>query len=521
MSKHVDAKGLFSSLPELQELLVAAKEPGQAADSLLAFLDNAGKGTPAVETLKRFFSPTDTAVAPALVALHSLAKVEAEGISPDFIEELGTLFAELSGADDLSATDDEDKLRQQNDYAREQLARYRTGLEREVTRQRHKNRVRIVNLLGGTPSRWDDWFWQMDNRINDPETLAGLVFLHDDEVAALAEVKGSWQITPHYLSLLANDPSRIHDRALRHRILPTLEYQPPMDSEPLPLVEQTTPFSATLRPYPATLQNDLYRVQADQPEVTDSELSKALDWFGENRHIEETIIAGGDLLCLEDNKVKLVLSGLARHKHIRRICLKTDFLLALPQRFTSLLTKEMSRRVKLGELELSVITRFAHAYEITPDTIIVVERLREAGVTVFNEAPLTIDNTRRFEFAALRRTLRLIGIVPRTLLNIKDETASPLFRVPLVRLQQELANEAALMPELDNLDTPLLVLDGRRYPLYSPTELIALRPEDGRRVYRLSGGAEFTDASLPAYLRQLKELGEDPADYRGLYASRT
>ncbi len=368
MSKHVDAKGLFSSLPGLQELLVAATEPEQAAGSLLAFLDNAGEGTLAVKTLKRFFLPTDTAVAPALVALHSLAKDEARGISPDFIDELGTLFAGLGGAADLPTTDSKDRLKQQNDYAREQLARYRTGLEREVTRQRHKNRVRIVNLLGGTPSRWDDWFWQMDNRVTDPETLAGLVSLHNDEVAALAEVEGSWQLTPHYLSLLDNDSSRSYDGALRHRILPILEYQPSMDSEPLPLVEQTTPFSATLRPHPATLQTDLYRAQAAQPEVTDSELNKALDWFGANRHIEEAVIAGGDLLCLEDNKVKLVLSGLSRHKHIRRICLKTDFLLALPQRFTSLLTKEMSRRVKLGELELSVITRFAHAYEITPDT---------------------------------------------------------------------------------------------------------------------------------------------------------
>jgi len=514
MSKHNNAEELFSSLPELRELLMAAGEPGQVAGSLLTLIENAGGGTPQADILKRFFSTQGGAVAPALIALHSLAKGESAGISTDFIEELGTLFGKLNGTTESPAVVDEEELKRQRGYATEQLSRYRSGLEREVTRQRHKNRVRIVNLLGGTPSRWDDWFWQTRNRVSDAEVLAGLIALHDDEAAALAKTEGSWQITPHYLSLLDNDPSRAHDRALRHRVLPIPAHRHRGELESLTVVEQTAPFSATLRPHPALLQIDLYRSPDPQSAVTDSELQKALDWFGENPHIEEAIIAGGDLLCLEDNKVKLVLSGLARHKHIRRISLRTDFLLSLPQRFTSLLTKEMSRRVKLGELELSVITGFAHAYEVTPDTIIVVERLREAGVAVFNETPLTVDNSRRFELAALRRTLRLVGIIPRALLNVKDETASPLFRVPLARLQQELAEEAALMPELDSLDMPTLVLKGRRYPLHTPPELIALRPEDGRRVYRLSDGTEFVDASLPAYLRQLKEQGEDPADYR-------
>ncbi len=513
----INVEGLFNSLPEVLELLTTSRKPEETAGSLLNLIDKAGGGTPGAETLKRLLAPTGETASPTLTALHSLAQGEAAGISADFIEEMGTLFDRLGKVADQPA--DKATLEQQHARASEYLGRYRSGLERDVTRQRHKNRVRIVNLLGGTPSRWDDWFWQMRNRVTDIETLAGLVSLHKDEAAAIAEAKPGWQITPHYLSLIDNDPSRLHDSVLRNRIFPIPAHQPTGDFEPLPLVEQTAPFSATLRPHPALLQTDLYRPPAPQSDVTDSELNKALEWFGENSHLEEAIIAGGDLLCLEDGTIKLVLAGLARHKHIRRISLETSFLLALPQRFTSLLTKEMSRRVKLGEMELSVITRFAHAYEVTPDTITVVERLREAGVAVFNETPLTADNSRRFELAALRRTLRLVGIIPRALLNVKDENASPLFRVPLARLQQELAEEAALMPGLDHLDTPTLVLSGRRYPLHTQPKLIALRPEDGRRVYRLADGAEFVDASLPAYLRALEERGEDPADYSDLYAS--
>ena len=53
-------------------------------------------------------------------------------------------------------------------------------------------------------SKWQDWRWQLRNRINDPETLGLYVWLSEEERSAMTYTAGPRPvaITPYYASLL-------------------------------------------------------------------------------------------------------------------------------------------------------------------------------------------------------------------------------------------------------------------------------------------------------------------------------
>lgn len=53
------------------------------------------------------------------------------------------------------------------------------------------------------------------------------------------------------------------------------------------------------------------------------------------------------------------------------------------------------------------MTHFEHPYELTPDAMQAVQRIRRAGIGVYNQEVFTIENSRRFETAKLRRNLIL------------------------------------------------------------------------------------------------------------------
>ena len=55
-----------------------------------------------------------------------------------------------------------------------------------------------------------------------------------------------------------------------------------------------------------------------------------------------------------------------------------------------------------------------------------VQRFRCKGMSVYNQAVFTIENSRRFEMDALRKKLRLIGVDPYYTFNTKgkEETKS-------------------------------------------------------------------------------------------------
>jgi lysine 2,3-aminomutase len=514
---------VLSRLPGLEERLAGVADVEECRRLFHGMLAGVGcasmrsqRARRVLETITGRWAEGLTGV-PVMGALAALAAGKSDGVSPGFLFELDGLLSALTGPEEAEGPPG-------GEAASLFLTRYPAGTDRDVYRRRHKNRVRILNRLGGSPSQWDDWIWQTRNAVRDRALLAELTPLSEDERAGLdaAQTAGvRWSVTPYYLSLFDETPGGLFDRSLRRRVLPPVTAVRSDDGgvrggAPL-LVERLSPFSALVKPCLASPQYSCYEPPPTELDVTDSKLRSALEWFGDNPEVWEAVIGGGDVLCLTDSKVEGILAGLSRYKHLRRILVRSNFPVVMPQRFTALLTKIISRYVKPTQLEVGLVTRFCHAYEVTPEAVTVVTRLRKAGVSVYNEALYTADNMRRFEFAALRWALQ----------GARIETSYSRLRtgalrsgVPLARVLQELREEASLFPAQENAQVPVVeTASGETVPLWGERELVSIRPEDGCRVYlyRTAGGSVLdTDTALAEFLDRMHARGEDPGDYAGL-----
>ena len=253
-------------------------------------------------------------------------------------------------------------------------------------------------------------------------------------------------------------------------------------------------------------------------------LEKALDWIAKTKEISEVLITGGDPLLLSDERLEMILARLAQMGHVVRIRIGTRTLVTLPQRITESLVRSITRFHEPGRREIVIVTHFEHTAEITPEAMRAVQRFRLFGVSVYNQLVFTYYNSRRFETAALRQQLRLIGVTPYYTFNTKGKEETDLYRVPIARLLQEQQEEARLFPGMVRTDEIVFNVPrlGKNYLRAGQNrDVISILP-DGRRVYEfhpwekqltLMDTYVYTDVSIYRYLRRLKADGEQLRNY--------
>ena len=103
----------------------------------------------------------------------------------------------------------------------------------------------------------------------------------------------------------------------------------------------------------------------------------------------------------------------------------------------------------------AIVTHFEHSYEISPQAMHAVQKIRKAGMSVYNQVVYTIENSRRFETAKLRWDLKSIGVDPYYTFNMKGKEETRRYMVPIARILQERKEEARLLPGLDRTDEPV------------------------------------------------------------------
>ncbi|MBW1775380.1 MAG: KamA family radical SAM protein, partial [Deltaproteobacteria bacterium] len=222
------------------------------------------------------------------------------------------------------------------------------------------------------------------------------------------------------------------------------------------------------------------------------------------------------------------LSRLSRIRHIQRIRIGTRTLVTLPQRIDESLVRTINRFHIPGKREILLITHFEHPYEITPQSMEAVQKFRRYGIEVYNQLVYTFYNSRKFEAAALRLKLRLIGVTPYYTFNTKGKAETNEYRVPIPRLLQEQKEEARLLPGSARTDEIVFNVPGlgKNYlRAVQHRDVISILP-DGRRVYEfhpwekqlsLADTYLYTDVSIYDYLKRLKAAGEDPSQYKTVW----
>ncbi len=434
------------------------------------------------------------------------------------------------------------------------IAVYEHGLTTEAQQRRAHRILQIRTALGASEQQWSDWRWQLRHIAQTSAQLTRLAHLTDDEKRCIDQATSAripFGVTPYYASLFDEEPSWNADRAIRAQVIPPQNYVDTLcssearkahdfmletDTSPIDLVTRRYAGVVIVKPYNTCPQICVYcqrNWEIDRPMARGAlarptVLDAALAWIADHSAIHDVLITGGDPLVLSDERLKAILDRLAAIPHVERVRFGTRTPVTLPMRFTESVSDLISGYAVPGRREICVVTHVQHPYEVTVDFMNAVNRLRQRAIPVYNQNVFTFYVSRRFEAVALRRVLRRCGVDPYYTFypKGKEETAS--YRVPIARLVQEQKEEARLLPGLDRTDEPVFNVPGiGKNPLNSwqHRDLISIAP-DGARIYEFHPwekkiGGQRThiahDVPILLYLRRLRDIGEDPSDYRSIW----
>jgi lysine 2,3-aminomutase len=437
-----------------------------------------------------------------------------------------------------------------------EMSHYDDGLMEEVRQRRSKRRAQILASLGGTDEQFADWRWQVDHIARNAEELERMVTLRPVEretIKRAARGKLPFGVTPYYSSLFDEDPESERDRAIRAQVIPPPEYVEQMlahrgerecafdfmlerDTSPIDLITRRYPAIAILKPYNTCPQICVYcqrnweidEAMAPDALATPQQLDAAIDFIAQHPALREVLVTGGDPLGMPDDTLLAILGRLAAMPHIEVIRIGSRTPVTIPMRITPKLASALGSLREPGRREICVVTHVEHPYEVTPELVVAVDRLKRQGISVFNQLVYSFFVSRRFEASKLRMLLRRAGIDPYYTFIPKGKEETSAYRVPLARLLQEQREEARLMPGSRRTDEAVYNVPGlgKNYlRAFQHRDLLAIMP-DGARIYDfhpwekgISGQGDYVGKDVPLlhYLSRLEAIGEDPDKYKSIW----
>ncbi|MDR1938890.1 MAG: KamA family protein [Tannerellaceae bacterium] len=255
----------------------------------------------------------------------------------------------------------------------------------------------------------------------------------------------------------------------------------------------------------------------------------------------------------------------AKYAELQRVRLGTRLPAYLPLRITGELVdilKEFREKASaIGVSQFYIQTHFQSPLEVTPEAKQAVEALLSAGWTVTNQMVYTVAASRRGHAAKLRRTLNAIGVVCYYTFSVKGFRENYAMFTPNSRsLQAEkeekvfgrvpgekIAGLHAIIQNRKPLGKHLMRFLDENKLLFAGTDRNVLNlpaigksmtfvtvgiTAEGKRILKFEHDAGrrhspiidnmgevyiVENKSLAAYLRQLKEMGENPEEYSTLW----
>ncbi|WP_273484951.1 lysine 2,3-aminomutase [Desulforamulus ruminis] len=261
-----------------------------------------------------------------------------------------------------------------------------------------REKTEILEKWNVTEEQWNDWRWQISNRITDAQKLSRFIRLSKEQMEGITVClkKFRMAITPYYLSLI-NPTERYCPIALQSIPNPKeLVYTRGDMRDPLH-EDVDSPVPGLTHRYPdrvLLLVTDCCSMycrhctrrrmagQHDQSLPKD-QLDRAFNYIRNKPAIRDVVISGGDPFTLTDKQLEYILKKLRSIKHVEIIRLGTRTPVVLPQRITPELCSMLEKYHPVW-----INTHFNHPSEITPEATEAVARLAKAGIPVNNQSVL-------------------------------------------------------------------------------------------------------------------------------------
>ena len=249
-----------------------------------------------------------------------------------------------------------------------------------------------------TDEQWNDWHWQVRNRIETLEDLKKYISLTPEEEEGVKACLGTLRmaITPYYISLI--DPDDPHDPVRRQAIPTAAELcQSPADLLD-PLHEDAdSPAPGLTHRYPdrvlllITDQCSMYcrhctrRRFAGQKDagLPVDQIDLAIDYIAAHPEVRDVLLSGGDALLVSDERLEYIIGRLRAIPHVEIVRIGSRTPVVLPQRITPELCNMLK---KYHPVWLN--THFNHPNEITAESAAACARLADAGVPLGNQSVL-------------------------------------------------------------------------------------------------------------------------------------
>ncbi|MDW5299423.1 MAG: lysine 2,3-aminomutase [Sedimentibacter sp.] len=248
------------------------------------------------------------------------------------------------------------------------------------------------------PEQWDDWKWQVENRIDTVEKLKKVVNINKQEEEDISKVLEKFRmgITPYYASHMDKDNAR---DPIRMQAVPTISETHVSDADMLdPLHEDTdSPAPGLTHRYPdrvlflITDQCSMYcrhctrrrfAGQCDN-EVSTENIDKCIEYIRNTPVVRDVLLSGGDCFLVSDAKLEYIIKKLREIPHVEIIRLGTRTPVVMPQRITDDLVNMLK---KYHPIWLN--THFNHPNEFTPESMEALRKLADAGIPLRNQSVL-------------------------------------------------------------------------------------------------------------------------------------
>lgn len=245
--------------------------------------------------------------------------------------------------------------------------------------------------------KWNDWRWQMANRLNSVEDFEKILTLTDSEKKALS-TDGLFRvdITPYYASLINPEDG---DDPIRKQVIPTAGEILPFTGmmEDSLAEDRHSPVPGLVHRYPdrvlmlVTTQCASYcryctrsRIVGD-PSATfsKSEFEMQLEYLRKTPQVRDVLLSGGDPLTLAPKVLEQLLSSLREIPHIEIIRIGSRVPVFMPQRVTDELCDVLQ---KYHPLWLNIHVN--HPNEISRELEIACDKLSRAGIPLGNQSVL-------------------------------------------------------------------------------------------------------------------------------------
>jgi lysine 2,3-aminomutase len=248
------------------------------------------------------------------------------------------------------------------------------------------------------PADWNDWKWQLKNRVTALAQLEAHLVLSQQERAGvlLSGNKLALAVTPHFFNLIErNNP----DCPIRRQVIPRLEetWTSPYEMSDPCGEDAHMPVPGLVHRYPDRVlflvtdrcaaycryctRSRIVSGAGEQELHTD--FNEAFRYLEKHTEVRDVLFSGGDPLLFSDDKLEYLISRVRAIPHIEFVRIGSRVPIFLPQRITPELCRMLQ---KYHPLWMSVHVN--HPRELTLEVRAALERLSNHGIPLGNQSVL-------------------------------------------------------------------------------------------------------------------------------------